>query len=124
MAAASYHHIRSRVLEERIVLAFVLAHEDNSLGRWSREDHWGCCGQSCGCCRSHNIEDGRCCEPCFDGWVMSRVSRDVRRAVQRFVSQYPRFSERKLRSKANQFPAAPASSESALCEVVGSAEGI
>ena len=48
---------------------------------WHPRRHLECCGQSCGCCRSHNIEDaheGGNCQPCFTGWVLSCVSRSAR----------------------------------------------
>ena len=51
---------------------------------WDPETHFGYCGQSCGCCRSHNPEDaceGCNCQPCFTAWVLSCVSRSTRAAT-------------------------------------------
>ena len=33
---------------------------------WDAWRHYGNCGQSCGCCRHLNPEDGPCCDACDD----------------------------------------------------------
>ena len=48
---------------------------------WARRRHFGSCGQSCGCCRSHNPEDagpGMNCQPCYTGWILCTVSKGVK----------------------------------------------
>ena len=52
------------------ILPIVVAHDNG----WTRQDHYGSCGQSCPCCRSHNREDAMgCCDECYDGWVLTCV---------------------------------------------------
>ena len=47
------------------VVPFLLYHGPEP---WTRNGHWTTgCGQSCGCCRSHNPEEGACCSPCYEG---------------------------------------------------------
>ena len=73
------------------VLDMLLRHEDENLGPWRRRGHWlhGLCGQSCGCCRSHNPEDFfGCCEPCHDGWPLTTVSSFFYGAVRQYAAQY------------------------------------
>ena len=53
------------------ILPWVVAHDNG----WTRHDHHGYCGPSCPCCRSHNKEDGSCCDECYDGWVLTCVSK-------------------------------------------------
>jgi hypothetical protein len=65
------------------ILSFLLHHcnwGDWPCGSWKKRGHWpGGCGQSCGCCRSHNPEDAapNCnCERCYTGWVMTTVCKE------------------------------------------------
>ena len=46
----------------------ILTHQDDPTMKlkWSSFDHYGCCGQSCRCCRHLNPEDGPCCSYCSD----------------------------------------------------------
>ena len=65
---------------------FIVEHE----GAWDPETHFGQCGQSCGCCRSHNPEDaceGCNCQLCFTAWVLSCVSRSAHSALGTYVRQ-------------------------------------
>ena len=73
------------------VLDMLLRHEDDNLGLWSRRGHWlhGLCGQSCGCCRAHTLEDFfGVCEPCRDGWTLTTVSPSFYGAVRQYAAQY------------------------------------
>ena len=65
------------------VLEYVLWH---GPWRWKRRGHWGGCGQSCGCCRSHTNEDAQPeanCICCYEGWVLSTVSKAIKKAANR-----------------------------------------
>ena len=64
------------------MFAFLLYHDP----KWNVRSHFGVCGQSCGCCRSHNAEDAgpeSNCEACYTGWVLTTVSSRFKRLVQR-----------------------------------------
>ena len=80
-SVVSFPPAMERVLPH--VLPFLLAHEPLHTKRvlgpiikteWCPDRHDGDCGQSCGCCRSHNIEDGCVCEECYFGWTLTCVS--------------------------------------------------
>ena len=65
-----------------VMFAFLLYHDPE----WNIRSHFGMCGQSCGCCRSHNPEDAGpdCnCEACYTGWVLTTISSGFKRFVQR-----------------------------------------
>ena len=53
------------------LLEYIGAHhlgvfDDWDCARWTLEDHFGQCGQSCGCCRARNPDDGpENCEECY-----------------------------------------------------------
>ena len=56
------------------ILPIVVAHDNG----WTRREHHGTCdimnhGRSCPCCRSHCIDDGSCCDECYDGWMLTCV---------------------------------------------------
>ena len=59
---------------------------EHPLG-WHPKTHFRECDQSCGCCRSHNIEDGRNCEACYTGWVLSCVSRSALVCLRLYISR-------------------------------------
>ena len=74
------------------VLPFLLHHGPEP---WTRKGHWvfGGCGQSCGCCRSHNPEDAAPdanCVVCYQGWVVTTVSRGWKEQAQACARQYSR----------------------------------
>ena len=73
---------------------------EHPLG-WHPKSHLRNCGQSCGCCRSHNSEDGCNCEACYTGWILSCVSRSARVCLRLYIK----------RSYARQMQAAPDISE-------------
>ena len=58
-------------------------------GPWTCSKHFNACGQSCGCCRSHNREDhGPCvmfsecnCSYCMNGWVLTTISPGIRKLL-------------------------------------------
>ena len=55
------------------LIAPLLYHDGKA---WCRITHWGFCGQSCRCCRSHVVEDAgweKSCGACFAGWVLTTV---------------------------------------------------
>ena len=59
-----------------------------SFTPWRPHGHYGQCGQSCPCCRSHNFEDSDFdinCEECFAGWILTQVSRRVRDATKDYA---------------------------------------
>ena len=61
------------------------------LRRWSPTRHYGHCGQSCPCCRSHNPEDAHpdCnCEQCYLGWVLTTVSRQACATTQAYAASW------------------------------------
>ena len=66
----------------RLVMPYVLEHGP----LWKVRGHWGHCGQSCGCCRSHNPEDGANCSECYDGWVMTTVCKTFKGYAQHYVA--------------------------------------
>ena len=66
-----------------LIMSFIIFHEFP----WTPRRHFGRCGQSCGCCRSHNPEDGRNCEECYDGWTLTTVSRAFRDMTQKYARQ-------------------------------------
>ena len=61
------------------IICLLGLHRDESSGVWTKKKHWtkGGCGQSCGCCRAHNIEDWHFggCEACVDMWYLMTVNR-------------------------------------------------
>ena len=74
------------------VLPFLLHHGPEP---WTRQNHWvfGHCGQSCGCCRSHNLEDAgpdANCELCYHGWIVTCVSRGWKASAQACARKYSR----------------------------------
>ena len=49
---------------------------------WTRERHWGACGQNCPCCRAENPEDWWSgCELCIDKYVLAAADRRWAAAV-------------------------------------------
>ena len=72
------------------VLDYLLAHVSPGC-RWLPRGHWlgHGCGQACGCCRSHNVEDaeeGCNCQPCYTGWILTTVDTSTRAAVAQYVT--------------------------------------
>ena len=67
------------------VLTFIASHNEPDAPKWTKEDHWGNCGQSCGCCRAQNPEDwGSGCQACVELWTLTTVSTWMKQAVQQF----------------------------------------
>ena len=62
----------------RFIMPYVLEHGPE----WTVQDHWGYCGMGCPCCRSHAIEDGSCCDECYDGWVLTTVCKSFKTYAQ------------------------------------------
>ena len=69
------------------VIEMILWHEldieADGWGIWNPATHWSRkhCGQGCGCCRSHNPEDGSECEPCFDTRMLLYTCRSAAKAI-------------------------------------------
>ena len=40
---------------------------------WSRQTHWGSCGQSCGCCRAEHCELLGACQACNIAWKVEYI---------------------------------------------------
>ena len=58
------------------IICLLGLHRDESRGVWTKKKHWTWCGQSCGCCRAHNIEDWPSgCEACVEMWNLTTVNR-------------------------------------------------
>ena len=63
------------------IICLLGLHRDESRGVWTKKpwEHWAKrgCGQSCGCCRAHNIEDWRFggCGACVEMWKLTTVNR-------------------------------------------------
>ena len=75
------------------VVPFLLRHPPTtvygSLRRWWPRHHYMSCGQSCGCCASHNPEDAHPdfnCEGCYLGWVLTTVSRQACATTQAYAA--------------------------------------
>ena len=64
-----------------LIMSFIIFHDFP----WTARRHFGWCGQSCGCCRSHNPEDGENCEECYAGWILTTVSRGFRDMTQKYA---------------------------------------
>ena len=73
-----------------LILSHLLYHEPiidiihQTRTAWTCLLHFGSCGQSCGCCRSHNREDaapGMNCQPCYTGWILRTVSHGIKGAA-------------------------------------------
>ena len=87
--------INAEVLES--IFAHLLYHEmvlwTDSQGQfnimpWKPHGHFGHCGQSCGCCRSHNRDDAGFdmnCDPCYAGWILTQVSQRVLAATKSYA---------------------------------------
>ena len=77
------------------VVPFLLCHPPEfhygSLRVWTPTNHYSCCGQGCGCCRSHSPEDAHPdfnCEECYLGWVLTTVSRQACKTAQAYAASY------------------------------------
>lgn len=68
----------------RLVMPYIQEHEPP----WEARGHRGHCGQSCGCCKSHNPEDGANCEECYDGWVTKTVCKTLKGHTQDYAAQF------------------------------------
>ena len=65
----------------RKVVCLLGFHRDDSRGTWTAKRHWGrqACGQSCGCCCAHEMEDYHDgCEACCEMWLLTTVNRQWR----------------------------------------------
>ena len=58
---------------------------------WCTKRHYGYCGQSCGCCRSHNPEDGENCQPCWQGWILTCINQLARTRVRAYIRNWKRI---------------------------------
>ena len=57
---------------QSLVWSYLITHEKP----WAPNTHWGCCGQSCGCCRAANCEDWPSgCLVCLDAWTLTCIAR-------------------------------------------------
>ena len=72
----------------RRVLPLLLHHGPESGRPWTRERHYRACNQFCGCCASHVREDGPHCKACYDGWVLTTVSKTICYSTQSCGQRY------------------------------------
>ena len=71
----------------RNIICLLGLHRDEGRGMWRKRKHWqhGDCGQSCGCCRAHNIEDYVSgCEACRLMWDLMIINRQWRNLTMEF----------------------------------------
>ena len=62
---------------------------------WSVFRHFSCCGQSCGCCRTHNSEDWPSgCECCIDAWTLMCVSKEWLSCIRSVAQQLGKEDDR------------------------------
>ena len=79
------------------ILDYLLSHQYSDywegIPPWTPQEHYGLCGQSCPCCRSHNQEDGWFdvnCQECFTGIMLIQVSATMRRLLRSYVRSHHR----------------------------------
>ena len=61
------------------LLSFLLLHPTG----WDRNKHFFFCGETCGCCCSHDPEDaGKGCDACYNAWTLTQLCRNMLQAVQ------------------------------------------
>ena len=51
---------------------------------WDKIDHYGDCGQSCGCCRALAGDVLGVCQPCKTAWILSTVNKNMLKDVQQY----------------------------------------
>ena len=68
------------------VIAFLVEHPTS----WGPADHFGWCGQSCGCCRSHVSEAGMNCQACWLGWMLTTICSDIRARLKQYMQIWVR----------------------------------
>ena len=75
------------VFEEEVISFNILDFIGHPRG-WSRLEHYGWSGMSCGCCRAANPEDWPSgCDICLDLWWLSIVDKRFRLFVSRQAGQ-------------------------------------
>ena len=62
------------------IICFLGTHPDE----WTKEEHWGCCGQGCGCCRAAHCEVFGACEVCNQIPILTCINRQWRDRTSEF----------------------------------------
>ena len=62
------------------IICFLGTHPDE----WTKEEHWGCCGQACPCCRAAHCEVFGACELCYKIPILTWINRQWRDRTSEF----------------------------------------